>query len=636
MAVAAAIAGIADLVASRMSYRSFKRVLGETSLERKCRFLFGACLFLLIAGSFWWYGNKTALLVDKQNPIKGRMLVDTVLALKHWAKLETKSDDPPIPNYRPAALDVMDELREQGYDWDFLVPGRWDPGELTSFERELLDRFNVPQPHLIVPEPAKKALSAEPRPASPADGIGGTETDVAFSEDEIEHDGFNSAAEGKYYYYQPVYATRRTCYNCHRMFPTQSNLQMASSGIGLGPIAEVQAPLAMGDLIGVAKITIPTAATQQDLAVNRAFLMATAIITGFLAMLASYVIVRYVIVKPLAHLREVSDAISRGNIDKRADLHTGDEFESLAVAFNRMLRHLVEAHQELRDVNADLDSKVDQLAQMNMRLYEMNRLKGDFLATMSHELRTPLNSIIGFSDVLGSIASLDDKQKRYVQNIQKSGKMLLDMINDILDLAKIESGKMEVRLTHFRVSHVVAALCDMCRPLTEKKNIDLESEIQPALPELYQDQNKVKQILNNLLSNAIKFTPEGGRIVVRACRDEDGHLELVVSDTGIGIAEEDQQQIFEKFRQGKVVLGSGDAMTREYSGTGLGLSIVRELCRLLGGEIMLESELGKGSTFTVRLPWSLPDRPLPDATLPEALAELTKPRRGDLATAAAN
>jgi signal transduction histidine kinase len=278
---------------------------------------------------------------------------------------------------------------------------------------------------------------------------------------------------------------------------------------------------------------------------------------------------------------------------------------------------------------------VDQLAQVNMRLYEMNRLKGDFLATMSHELRTPLNSIIGFSDVLGSIASLDDKQKRYVQNIQKSGKMLLDMINDILDLAKIESGKMETRLSHFRVSHVVAALCDMCRPLTEKKNIDLECEMQPALPELYQDQNKVKQILNNLLSNAIKFTPEGGRVIVRAGRDEDGHLVIVVADTGIGIAEEDQQQIFEKFRQGKVVLGDGDAMTREYSGTGLGLSIVRELCRLLGGEISLESELGKGSTFTVRLPWALPERAHPDASLPEALVDLTKPRRGDFATTAA-
>ena len=129
-----------------------------------------------------------------------------------------------------------------------------------------------------------------------------------------------------------------------------------------------------------------------------------------------------------------------------------------------------------------------------MRLYEMNRLKSDFLATMSHELRTPLNSIIGFSDVLNSIKSLDEKQNRYVQNIQKSGRVLLDMINDILDLAKIESGKMEVRLTEFRIEDAIAAQCDMARPLTERKNIDLEIEIEPNLPELFQDQGKVQQM----------------------------------------------------------------------------------------------------------------------------------------------
>jgi signal transduction histidine kinase len=550
-------------------------------------------------------------LVDEQNPIKGRLLVDTVLALKHWAKLETHPDTPQPADYKPAAVDMMASLEEQGFQWSFITPtprqdGTGEPK--NAFEAELLNRYLTSRPDLVETDPQRP-------PAS---------------HDDLWTKG--PPEPGKYIYYQPIYATRQRCINCHRLQPSSMSLHLGSTGIGLSPIPASQQAMQLGDLIGIAKIEIPTQATERVLQVNRAILMATAIITGFLAMLASYVIVRYVIVKPLAHLREVSDAISRGNIDKRADLHTGDEFEALAVAFNRMLRHLVEAHQELRHVNADLDSKVDELAQVNMRLYEMNRLKGDFLATMSHELRTPLNSIIGFSDVLGSIASLDEKQKRYVQNIQKSGKMLLDMINDILDLAKVESGKMEVRLTHFRISHVIDALCDMCRPLTEKKNIDLEDEVEPALPELYQDQNKVKQILNNLLSNAIKFTPEGGRIVVKASRDEEGSLVLVVADTGIGIAEEDQLQIFEKFRQGKVVLAGGDAMTREYSGTGLGLSIVRELCRLLGGEISLQSELGKGSTFTVKLPWNVPERPRSDAVLPEALAELTKPRRGDFAT----
>ena len=228
-------------------------------------------------------------------------------------------------------------------------------------------------------------------------------------------------------------------------------------------------------------MTFSTEQTRDAILVNRMILLAMAIITVFLAMVASYAIVRYVIVKPLRHLRDVSDAISRGNTTLRADIHTGDEFEELAVAFNRMLRHLTDVQEEIRQVNVNLDGKVDELAQANMRLYEMNMLKSDFLATMSHELRTPLNSILGFSEVLGSIDALDDKQKRYVQNIQKSGKTLLEMINDILDLAKIESGKMETRLTDFRIAQVVSAQCDMARPLTERKNIDLESQRRPRL-----------------------------------------------------------------------------------------------------------------------------------------------------------
>jgi signal transduction histidine kinase len=358
-----------------------------------------------------------------------------------------------------------------------------------------------------------------------------------------------------------------------------------------------------GDLLAVAKIRISNGPVQATLNLNRAFLLSSAIITVFLAMVASWIIVRYVIVKPLKHLRDVSDEVSKGDLAQRADIHTGDEFEALATAFNRMLRHLVETQHELRTANSTLDGKVDELAQVNMRLYELNSLKSDFLATMSHELRTPLNSIIGFSDVLGSIASLDDKQKRYVQNIQKSGKVLLDMINDILDLAKIESGKMELRLVEFTLEHVVQAQCDSIRPLSEKKNIDLTCEIEPVDEPLYQDAGKIQQILNNLLSNAVKFTPEGGRIRVAARRTDEGDLEVVTADTGVGIAEEDQAAVFEKFRQGAAAAGGGDAMTRAYSGTGLGLSIVRELCKLLGGSVSLASELGKGSEFTVRLPW---------------------------------
>jgi signal transduction histidine kinase len=180
---------------------------------------------------------------------------------------------------------------------------------------------------------------------------------------------------------------------------------------------------------------------------------------------------------------------------------------------------------------------------------------------------------------------------------------------------------MDLRPSEFRVEQVIHGQCDVVRGLTESKNIDLMVEVAPGMPAMYQDQGKLQQILTNLLSNAIKFTPEGGRIAVRAERDVEGRLVLTVADTGVGIAEEDREIIFEKFRQSRAVIGD-DNLTREYSGTGLGLSIVKELCKLMRGEIDFESELGKGSTFRVVIPWTYDDLPAGDA----ALAAESQPR----------
>jgi signal transduction histidine kinase len=287
-----------------------------------------------------------------------------------------------------------------------------------------------------------------------------------------------------------------------------------------------------------------------------------------------------------------------------------------------MLRHLVSMQDQWRKVNADLDRKVDELAQTNMALFESNKLKGDFLATMSHELRTPLNSILGFSDVLLSSETLSDKQRRWVGNIQNSGQKLLALINDILDLAKIEAGKMTVRPDSFNLHDVCDGLLNMFRPLAEKKNIDVRSQIEPDLPMLRQDMTKLQQILQNLLSNAIKFTPEGGRVVLRAEADTK-YVTISVMDTGVGVAKEEQDLVFQKFRQ------SGNPLTREHAGTGLGLSIVRELCKLLGGEVSLQSELGRGSTFTVRLPMEVSDEPRLEFDLAAEQIDLAKAARVD-------
>ena len=221
----------------------------------------------------------------------------------------------------------------------------------------------------------------------------------------------------------------------------------------------------------------------------------------------------------------------------------------------------------------------------------MNNLKDEFLATMSHELRTPLNSILGFSDVLGGATNLSPKQQRFLQNIQTSGRDLMALINDLLDVAKIESGKMEIQCVEFSLADCIERQVAGVQPMADKKNINLSTEISPEIPKLLQDPGKLQQILNNLLTNAIKFTPEGGRVRVVAMLDEepppkpdqkpDGpFFRLIVEDTGIGIPLEDQATIFEKFRQGKSIPGQRDTMTREFGGTGLGLSIVKELSKL--------------------------------------------------------
>jgi signal transduction histidine kinase len=242
---------------------------------------------------------------------------------------------------------------------------------------------------------------------------------------------------------------------------------------------------------------------------------------------------------------------------------------------------------------------------------------------MSHELRTPLNSILGFSEVLLSSDHLNEKQQRWLRNIQSSGEQLLNLINDILDLAKIEAGKMEIRPEEFSIRDICEGLLNMFRPLAEKKNIDLRLQVEPDIALLRQDPGKLQQILSNLLSNAIKFTPEGGRVLLKA-ESAPPYLILTVADTGVGIAPEEQELVFEKFRQ------AGNPLTREQSGTGLGLSIVRELSKLLGGEVTLQSELGRGSTFTVRLPLQISPETRLEFDLARERIDLSKAQRVDV------
>jgi signal transduction histidine kinase len=226
-----------------------------------------------------------------------------------------------------------------------------------------------------------------------------------------------------------------------------------------------------------------------------------------------------------------------------------------------------------------------------------NKHKSEFLANMSHELRTPLNAIIGFSEVLldKMFGEVNEKQFDYLKDIHESGRHLLSLINDILDLSKIEAGRMELELSSFHLPTAISNAMTLVRERAQRHGIQLGSELDPALGELNADERKVKQILVNLLSNAVKFTPDGGRVHVSAAK-VNGVVEVNVRDTGIGIAPEDQAVVFEEFKQ------VGRDALRKAEGTGLGLTLTKKLVELHGGEIRLESAPGKGSTFSFTLP----------------------------------
>lgn len=538
-----------------MSYRAFKRLLGETSLERKCRWLLGAGVLILMTGSFWVYARATEDLAYEQLETTGRVLLSTIVARFH-----VQSDQLPAVEAFQRSSEIHWPAALGKYNYRLIKPNTSYPENQASS-----DDLNVLSK--IQSDPQKNEESR----LAPKDNA--------------------------FYYYGAIRAVDVSCVNCHSD-PAKVGEKMAIPG------------LKQDDLMTVVRIRLSTQSIEEGFHTNRALLIAFAIGTSLLIIAGSYLIIRYVIVKPVKHLKEVSEAIATGELNIRSEIQTGDEFEDLSHAFNRMLRNLTNIQDRNKKLIADLDRKVDELARVNMALFESNRLKSEFLSTMSHELRTPLNSIIGFSEVFLAAENLTEKQHRYAGNIMTSGQRLLALINDVLDLAKLEAGKMRLHPESLNPATVCEHAAAIFRQQAEKKNIDLKVIADATGPQVRQDAGKLHQILTNLVSNAVKFTPEGGRVTLKAACDGND-LVFTISDSGVGIAPEEQDLIFEKFRQ------AANPMTREQGGTGLGLSIVRELAKLLRGDVTLHSEIGRGSTFTVRVAARLADEPLADFELSE-------------------
>ncbi|MBE9529392.1 MAG: MCP four helix bundle domain-containing protein [Proteobacteria bacterium] len=331
------------------------------------------------------------------------------------------------------------------------------------------------------------------------------------------------------------------------------------------------------------------------------------------------------IVKPIIALEESAKLIGSGDFNERAPVMTEDEIGSLATEFNKMADNIEDSYatlegkvkertDELRLANEELSGKKQELEVTNLNLQEANKMKSQFLSNVSHELRTPLNSIIGFSELLQekTFGDLNERQTQYAEFVHSSGEHLLSLINNILDLSRIETGRMLLQTEKFPMLEVIAEVMGLLRPSAHERNMVIETKSVPASPMLNADKSKFKQIMTNLLSNAVKFNVEGGRVKVEwdivtepVGVDLERYIIFCVKDTGIGIKEEDRQKVFKEFEQ------IDSSMATEVAGTGLGLVLTKRLVELHGGSIWFESTEGKGSAFYVKLPQGTDEVDLP-------------------------
>jgi signal transduction histidine kinase len=516
----------------------------QLSLATKCQLLFGTAAGLIILAALAVTWQRISQLTRGQDQVAAKVVADQTLA-KHVAGDSEANDRQLITGeatYRsPRLIDVSSD-------------------ELTPFEQSALRRFR---------EGGQDRYSESARLP--------------------DEEGRPQQVVGQRAAY-PVFAAQ-SCLSCH------------AGPDAVSPILARDA-VASRELVGLISVELPSQTSRRELLLNRSFLITAAITSAGAATLTLYLILTRLILSPVRVLQDVTERVRGGDLNVRADLSTGDEFERLARTVNEMVAGLQTRNSQLARANRSLDKRLGDLAETNLALDESNRLKSEFLANVSHELRTPLNSILGFADLVTS-AGRDPKVDRYAGNIKKSGQSLLLLINDLLDLAKIEAGKMEVRRGELSMADMFEALAVLLGPLALKKKVRIVREVGPKVPIMHTDPGKLQQILYNLLSNALKFSPSDGRIdlVARRELDDEGEpsdrVRITVTDQGPGIAEEDHERIFEKFQQ------IDATVTRQHGGTGLGLSISRELTSLLGGDLSVSSSLGEGATFTLSLPIDL-------------------------------
>jgi two-component system, NarL family, sensor histidine kinase BarA len=526
------------------------------SLAAKCQILFGAAVILIIGMALFIPWKRIEQLVQEVN-LQTAEGVAKQAVLEHIARPAPPTPTPPVP-----ATQASDGLTAGNPTFSVYISPRLIP---VNPSRDIkLDWFEVESLRQFIRHP----------------------------------DEFHSAVtyrlknEMRYRLAMPLY-DEQSCISCHALPDAASSISPLTNTDTTAMTRPTAKPL-----LGMVEVDIPSQVTENQLFLNRAIILVAGLMAGTAAIGVLSWIVSRLILQPVRVLQETAEKVSGGDLNIRSDISTRDEFQQLSETFNAMLANLKSGDDQLRASYKALDLKLGQLAETNVALYESNRLKSEFLANVSHELRTPLNSILGFAELLRETVeeNADAKPTRYLQNILLAGRNLLELINDLLDLAKIEAGRMEVRSEPLSLGDVFEGLINLLKPLAEAKNLSIISAVAPDVPIIQTDPAKVQQVLYNFLSNAIKFSPTGGRVDLIAQREGEDHVRISVTDQGPGIEPEKHAVIFEKFRQ---IDGS---VTRQHSGTGLGLAISKELTALLDGTVGVHSIPGRGATFWIVLP----------------------------------
>jgi signal transduction histidine kinase len=306
------------------------------------------------------------------------------------------------------------------------------------------------------------------------------------------------------------------------------------------------------------------------------------------------------LVRPIESIQTAASKIGSGALNQRIEIATHDELGALADEFNRMAARLQESYasleQKVEERTRELETALAELDEKGRELEAASLHKSAFLANMSHELRTPLNAILGFSQVLRErlFGELNEKQEGYVEDILSSGNHLLSLINDVLDLSKVEAGEVELDVAPFSLRESLERGVVMVRERAQNDGVQVSLAANPDVDIVAGDERRIRQVIFNLLSNAVKFTPAGGAVDVCATQ-VNGEVRVSVADTGPGIAAEDRERIFEEFQQ-------TEAGIEKREGTGLGLALSKRLVELHGGRIWVDGELGNGSTFVFTLP----------------------------------